>query len=144
MIYEAKGKLELSTLGHLQTLDSLSTGYCDLKDVSRLTNLRKLRIRVSSSLQNLEEILKFTGNTLNRIGSLIVFVDNNSGEEQAMQIVSSCRGIYKLRLEGPIAKLPKELHNYPNLTKLQLIECGLDKDQMGILEKLPNLTTLHL
>ncbi|PQQ00848.1 putative disease resistance protein [Prunus yedoensis var. nudiflora] len=144
MMYRANGKLELSTLGHLQTLDSLSTGYCDLKDVGRLTNLRKLRIRVTSSLQNLEEILKSTGSTLNRIRSLIVCVDNNSGEEQAMQIVSSCWGIYKLRLEGPIAELPKELHNYPNLTKLQLIECGLKEDQMGILEKLPNLTTLSL
>ncbi|PQQ16246.1 putative disease resistance protein [Prunus yedoensis var. nudiflora] len=61
-----------------------------------------------------------------------------------MQIVSSCRRIYKLRLEGPIAELPKELHTYPNLTKLQLIECGLKEDQMGILEKLPNLTILML
>ncbi|PQM38876.1 putative disease resistance RPP8-like protein 2 [Prunus yedoensis var. nudiflora] len=68
----------------------------------------------------------------------------NSGEEQAMQIVSSCRGIYKLTLEGLIAELPKELHNYPNLTKLQLHKCGLKEDQMGILEKLPNLTILKL
>ncbi|CAL8990101.1 unnamed protein product [Prunus brigantina] len=142
--YIAKGKLELSTLGHLQTLDSLSTGYCDLKDVGRLTNLRKLKIRVSSSLQNLEEILKSTGNTLNRIRSLIVKNDTNNGEEQAMQIVSSCRGIYKLKLTGPIAELPKELHNYPNLTKLVLWSCGLKEDQMGILEKLPNLTNLKL
>ncbi|PQQ16248.1 putative disease resistance protein [Prunus yedoensis var. nudiflora] len=110
----------------------------------RLTNLRKLKIRLSSSLQNLEEILKSTGSTLNRIRSLIVFVDNNSGEGQAMQIVSSCRSIYKLRLDGPIAELPKELHNYPNLTKLQLWQCGLKEDQMGILETLPNLTTLCL
>ncbi|CAL2225435.1 unnamed protein product [Prunus armeniaca] len=68
----------------------------------------------------------------------------NSGEEQAVEIVSSCRGIYKLRLDGSIAELPKELHNYPNLTKLQLYNCGLKEDQMGILEKLPNLTTLCL
>ncbi|PQP92197.1 putative disease resistance protein [Prunus yedoensis var. nudiflora] len=142
--YTVKGTLELSTLGHLQTLYNFSSEYCDLKDFGRLTNLRKLRIRVSRSLQNLEEILKSTGSTLNRIRSLIVFVDNNGGEEQAMQIVSSCRGIYKLALEGPIAELPKELHNYPNLTKLQLINCGFKEDQMGILEKLPNLTTLHL
>ncbi|XP_021828984.1 probable disease resistance RPP8-like protein 2 [Prunus avium] len=142
--YRAKGKLELSTLGHLQTLYNLSSEYCDLKDVGRLTNLRKLRIRVSSSLQNLEEILKSTSRTLNRIRSLIVFVENNSGEEQAMQIVSSCRGIYKLTLVGPIAELPKELHNYPNLTKLRLWECGLKEDQMGMLEKLPNLTSLSL
>ncbi|CAL8990156.1 unnamed protein product [Prunus brigantina] len=142
--YIAKGTLELSTLGHLQTLYNLSSEYCDLKDVGRLTNLRKLRIRVSRSLQNLEEILKSTGNTLNRIRSLIMFMENNSGEEQARQIVSSCQGIYKLTLLGKIAELPKELHNYPNLTKLTLFDSGLKEDQMGILEKLPNLTILML
>ncbi|PQQ00864.1 putative disease resistance protein [Prunus yedoensis var. nudiflora] len=145
--YTVKGTLELSTLGHLQTLYNLSSEYCDLKDVGRLTNLRKLRVRVSSSLQNLEEILKSTGSTLNRIRSLIVYnsyYERNSVEEQAMQIVSSCRGIYKLRLDVSIADLPKELHNYPNLTKLQLWECGLKEDQMGIVEKLPNLKILKL
>ncbi|XP_020410057.1 putative inactive disease susceptibility protein LOV1 isoform X3 [Prunus persica] len=142
--YRAKGKVELSTLGHLQTLHNLSSEYCDLKDVGRLTNLRKLKIRVLGSLQNLEEILKSTSSTLNRIRSLIVKNDTNSGEEQAMQIVSSCPGIYKLTLDGPIAELPKELHNYPNLTKLVLWSCGLKEDQMGILEKLPNLTNLKL
>ncbi|CAL8075613.1 unnamed protein product [Prunus armeniaca] len=142
--YRVNGKLELSTLGHLQTLHNLSSEYCDLKDVGRLTNLRKLRITLSSSLQNLEEILKSTGSTLNRIRSLMVKNNMNSGEEQAMQIVLSCRGIYKLMLEGPIAELSKELHNYPNLTKLVLWRCGLKEDQMGILEKLPNLTILEL
>ncbi|PQP92206.1 putative disease resistance protein [Prunus yedoensis var. nudiflora] len=140
----AKGNLELSTLGHLQTLYNISSEYCDLEDVGRLTNLRKLKIRVSSSLQNLEEILKSTGSTLNRIRSLSVNYEMNNGEELAMQIVSSCQGIYKLTLEGPIAELPNELHNYPNLTKLQLWRCGLKEDQMGILEKLPNLTILML
>ncbi|BBG92555.1 Disease resistance protein CC-NBS-LRR class family [Prunus dulcis] len=130
--YRAKGKLELSTLGHLQTLYYFSSKYCVLKDVGRLTNLRKLRIGLSSSLQNLEEILKSSGSMLNRIRSLFVDVYNNSCEEQAMQIVSSCR------------ELPKELHNYPNLTKLELWRCGLKEDQMGILEKLPNLTILKL
>ncbi|CAL2225437.1 unnamed protein product [Prunus armeniaca] len=94
--YGAKGRLELSTLGHLQTLDYLSSEYCDLKDVGRLTNLRKLSIRMSSSLQNLEEILKSIGSMMNRIRSLLVLVDNNSCGEQAIQIVSSCRHIYKL------------------------------------------------
>ncbi|CAL8075785.1 unnamed protein product [Prunus armeniaca] len=144
--YRAKGKLELSTLGHLQTLYNISSEYCDLKHVGRLTNLRKLKIILSSSLQNLEEILKSTGSTLNRIRSLIFWNNSgtNSSAEQAMQIVSSCRGIYKLTLYGPIAELPEEPHNYPNLTKLVLWNCGLKEDQMGILEKLPNLTNLKL
>ncbi|PQQ04744.1 putative disease resistance protein [Prunus yedoensis var. nudiflora] len=112
-----------------ETLDVLSTEYCDLKDVAGLTNLRKLNIKLASSVENLEEILKSAG---------------SSYEEQVRQIVSSCRHIYKLKLFGPTAELPKELHNYPNLAKLQLRRYGLKEDQTGILEKIPNLTTLRL
>ncbi|BBG92527.1 Disease resistance protein CC-NBS-LRR class family [Prunus dulcis] len=145
----ASGNLKLSTLGHLQTLDFLSSEYCDLNDVAGLTNLLKLQIRLSLPLENLEEILKSVGSTLNRIQSLLVYngyysVRNTSYEEQGNQIVSSCRHIYKLKLDGPTAELPKELHSYPNLTKLELCSCSLKDDQMGILENLPNLTTLLL
>ncbi|XP_020410559.1 putative disease resistance protein At1g50180 [Prunus persica] len=145
----ARGNLKLSTLGHLQTLDVLSTEYCDLKDVAGLTSLRELNIKLANSVENLEEILKFAGSMLNRIRSLFVYIDYNSArkssyEEQVRQIVSSCRHIYKLKLFGPTAELPKELHSYPNLAKSQLRRYGLKEDQMGILEKIPNLTTLRL
>ncbi|KAI5348121.1 hypothetical protein L3X38_001008 [Prunus dulcis] len=114
-----------------------------------ITNLLKLQIRLSIPLENLEQILKSIGNTLNHIWSLLVYngyysVRNTSYEEQGNQIVSSCCRIYKLKLDWPIAELAKELHNYPNHTKLELCSCSLKDDQMGILEKLPNLTTLLL
>ncbi|XP_008224467.1 PREDICTED: putative disease resistance protein At1g50180 [Prunus mume] len=147
MFYRASVELKLSTLGHLQTLDFLSSKYCDLKDVIGLTNIRKLNIRLSSSFENLDEILKSTGSTLNRIRSLFVDIDyarKSSYEEQIRQIVSICPRIYKLKLFGPTPELPKELCNYANLTKLELRSCGLKDDQMGILEKLPHLTTLRL
>ncbi|PQQ18079.1 putative disease resistance protein [Prunus yedoensis var. nudiflora] len=147
MFYRASVELKLSTLGHLQTLDFLSSKYSDLKDVIGLTNIRKLNIRLSSSLGNLEEILKSTGSMLNRIRSLFVDIDyarKSSYEEQIRQIVSICQCIYKLKLFGPTPELPKELCNYANLTKLELRSCGLKDDQMGILEKLPHLTTLRL
>ncbi|ONI26743.1 hypothetical protein PRUPE_1G042900 [Prunus persica] len=94
--YTASGNLKLSTLGHSQTLDFLSSEYCDLNDVVGLTNLLKLQIRLSLLLENLEEILKFVGSTLNRIQSLLLYngyysVTNTSYEEQVNQIVSSCR-----------------------------------------------------
>ncbi|BFG14148.1 hypothetical protein CerSpe_004240 [Prunus speciosa] len=147
MFYRASVALKLSTLGHLQTLDFLSSKYCDLKDVIGLTNIRKLSIRLSSSLDNLEEILKSTGSPLNRIRSLFVDIDyarKSSYEEHIRQLVSIFQRIYKLKLFGPTPELPKELCNYANLTKLELRSCGLKDDQMGILEKLPHLTTLRL
>ncbi|BBG92533.1 NB-ARC domain-containing disease resistance protein, partial [Prunus dulcis] len=145
---------EIGNIIHLRflsvrTLDVLSTEYCDLKDVAGLTSLRKLNIKLANSVENLEEILKSAGSMLNRIRSLFVYIDYNSArkssyEEQVRQIVSSCRHIYKLKLFGPTAELPKELHSYPNLAQLQLRRYGLKEDQMGILEKIPNLTTLRL
>ncbi|PQP95239.1 putative disease resistance protein [Prunus yedoensis var. nudiflora] len=110
--------------------------------LSPLKDFKMLRVLKVDRLHKRE--VELPSSTLNRIQSLIVKNDTNSGEEQAMQIVSSCRGIYKLTLDGPIAELPKELHNYPNLTKLVLWSCGLKEDQMRILEKLPNLTILKL
>ncbi|KAL6292278.1 hypothetical protein ACE6H2_000420 [Prunus campanulata] len=139
-------KLKISTLHNLQTLYPVSSSNCDLNDLTGLTNLRKLSITLSSPLENLEEILKSIGSTLNHIRSLFVYTDLavTGSTEQVTQIVSSCRHIYKLKLEGPTAELPKELHCFPNLTKLTLRRFFLEDDQMGIIEKLPNLTTLRL
>ncbi|XP_061989328.1 probable disease resistance protein RXW24L [Rosa rugosa] len=36
--YTARDKLQLSTLGHLQTLNSVSSRYCDLNDLAKLGN----------------------------------------------------------------------------------------------------------
>ncbi|XP_021807352.1 putative disease resistance protein At1g50180 [Prunus avium] len=81
----ARGNLKLSTLGHLQTLDVLSTEYCDLKDVAGLTNLRKLNIKLASSVENLEEILKSAGSMLNRVRSLFVYIDYNSARKSSYE-----------------------------------------------------------
>ncbi|KAK9931203.1 hypothetical protein M0R45_018490 [Rubus argutus] len=146
--YRASGKLQLYTLGDLQTLNSVSSGCCDLNDVAKLRNLRKLRIRLESRpWKNLEKILEAAGSVLNGIRSLWLWnnVRMESGAEEVMQqIVARCGQIYTLTLYGPTLELPKEFHSYSNLTKLVLINCGLKDDQMAKLEKLPNLKSLGL
>ncbi|XP_024186581.2 probable disease resistance RPP8-like protein 2 [Rosa chinensis] len=144
--YRARGKLQLSALGDLQTLNYVSSRYCDLNDLAKLGNLRKLRIRLSSSQsKNLEKILDAAGCVLNGIRSLrlVNHVGMKSGAEVS-QIVARCSQIYKLKLWGPTLELPKEFHSYSNLTKLLLSDCALKDDQMAILEKLPNLKSLDL
>ncbi|PRQ36694.1 putative P-loop containing nucleoside triphosphate hydrolase, leucine-rich repeat domain, L [Rosa chinensis] len=145
--YWARGKLQLSTLGDLLTLNSVSNGYCDWNDLAKLGNLRKLRIRLSSSQsKNLEKILDAAGCVLNGIRSLRLHneVGVESGAEVS-QIVARCGQIYKLALTGPTLELPKELfHSHSNLTKLLLSSCALKDDQMAVLEKLPNLKSLDL
>ncbi|KAM5553244.1 hypothetical protein ABKV19_025463 [Rosa sericea] len=144
--YRARGKLQLSTLGDLQTLDSISSRYCDLNDLAKLGNLRKLSIMLSSSpSKNLEKILEAAGSVLNGIRSLRL--DNDVGMKsgaEGSQIVARCSQIYKLELWGPTLELPKEFHSYSNLTKLLLSRCALKDDQMAVLEKLPNLKSLQL
>ncbi|KAK9931158.1 hypothetical protein M0R45_018450 [Rubus argutus] len=144
--YRASGKLQLYTLGDLQTLNSVSSECCDLNDVAKLRNLRKLRIRLESrSWKNLEKILEDAGSVLNGIRSLWLWNKMESGAEEVMQqIVAMCGQIYKLTLVGPTLELPKEFHSYSNLTRLILYKCGLKDDQMAKLEKLPNLKILDL
>ncbi|XP_061991265.1 putative disease resistance protein At1g50180 [Rosa rugosa] len=138
-------KLRLSTLRNLQTLDYVSSLCSDLTDLSELRNLRKLGIRVTTSLEKLEEILKSISSTLDGIRSLYVFswLGTNSGTE-VTQIVLSCRHIYKLVLNGRTVELPNDRHDFPNLTKITLVHCDLKDNQMAVLEKLPNLKTLCL
>ncbi|ONI29854.1 hypothetical protein PRUPE_1G217800 [Prunus persica] len=143
--YTARGKkLRLSTLHDLQTLHHVSSLCCDLNDLTQLTSLRKLVIRVTSPLKNLEETLKSISSTLDRIQSLYVLNlrEIHSGTEVA-QIVLSCRHIYKLHLNGRTVELP-DLQHFPNLTKLTLCRCDLKANQMAVLEKQPNLKTLRL
>ncbi|PRQ36686.1 putative P-loop containing nucleoside triphosphate hydrolase, leucine-rich repeat domain, L [Rosa chinensis] len=144
--YRARGILQLSTLGDLQTLNSVSSRYCDLNDLAKLGYLRKLTIRLSSSQsKNLEKILDAAGSVLNGIRSL--WLENDVGMEsgaEVSQIVARCGQIYKLELWGPTLELPKEFHSYSNLTKLLLWNCALKDDQMAVLEKLPNLKSLRL
>ncbi|KAL6133609.1 hypothetical protein ACLB2K_065843 [Fragaria x ananassa] len=131
--YKASGKLQLSALCNLQTLYSVSSSSCDLNDLAGISSLRKLRIILSSPFNYMENLLETAGSTLN--------FESNGCPEQVTQIVAMCRQLYKLTLIGPTLELPKELQ-YTSLTKVLLSQCCLKDDQMAILEKLQNLTTL--
>ncbi|KAL6190656.1 hypothetical protein ACLB2K_037050 [Fragaria x ananassa] len=145
LYWTAEPKLRLSTLHNLQTLNHVSSLCSDLNDLSQLRNLRKLGIRVTSSLENLEETLESLSNILNGIRSLFLhnLLGDDSGTE-VTQILSCCRNMYKLNLNGRTVELPNYLHDYPNLTKITLVRCDLKDNQMALLEKLPNLKTLGL
>ncbi|KAM5553229.1 hypothetical protein ABKV19_025454 [Rosa sericea] len=139
--YSARGKLQLPTLGDLQTLDTISSRYFDLNDLAKLGNLKELGITLSSSpSKNLEKILEAAGSVLNGIRSLCLVNDAGmEGGAEVSQIIARCGQIYKLKLYEPTLELPKELHSYSNLTKLRLYGCALKEDQMAVPEKLPNL-----
>ncbi|XVF78605.1 hypothetical protein PTKIN_Ptkin14bG0148000 [Pterospermum kingtungense] len=53
--WDSKEKLKLDTLKNLQTLVNFDTKYCNLKDLSKLTNLRVLEIRWHFNIEDFEE-----------------------------------------------------------------------------------------
>ncbi|CAN6569994.1 unnamed protein product [Malus baccata var. baccata] len=138
-------ELRLAPLRNLQTLQYVSTRYSDLNELADLISLRKLFIDVyECDLRNLEKIFKSTSLKFNRLQSLSVRNLRVQDSRVISMIVSSCRQICKLCLQGLTTELPNDLQYYPNLIKLSLIETDLKEDQITILERLQNLRVLHL
>ncbi|KAM1189816.1 hypothetical protein ACFX2J_025446 [Malus domestica] len=138
-------KLRLAPLRNLQTLQYVSTRYSDLNELADLISLRKLFIDVyECDLRNLEKIFKSTSLKFNHLQSLSVRNLRVQDSRVISMIVSSCRQICKLCLQGLTTELPNDLQYYPNLIKLSLIETDLKEDQITILERLKNLRVLHL
>ncbi|KAK9286197.1 hypothetical protein L1049_014581 [Liquidambar formosana] len=141
----SRGKLRLGNLRELQTLDFFRTSDCDIKDLTKFTNLKKLGIKLES-FEEFVEVLRSSRVTFNSLCSLNCLFNFSNVEETDLRILLwGCPHLYKLYLNGgTIVKLP-EYHHFPqNLTKLTLVSSGLEEDPMPTLEKLPNLSILRL
>ncbi|RXI04225.1 hypothetical protein DVH24_038499 [Malus domestica] len=136
-----KRVLPLATLGNLQTLVNASNYDCRLSDLAGLTNLRKMSIVIvppEDEMNNVDsETIQF-----NRLQSLSL--ESSTEVEVSVRILLSCRNIYKLELAGPIAELPKDLLEYPNLTQIKLYGTSRMDEHIKILEQLPHLKFLWL
>ncbi|KAM5554476.1 putative disease resistance protein [Rosa sericea] len=137
------GKLSFARLCNLQTLVNVRIEKCDLNGLVQLSNLKKLSIRASESseLEKLKDMLISRNRTYKHLRSLSLQAGQVGDGDIPSDIVLRCPHLYKLRLEGKMTALPKEL---PNLTKLTLVKTRLKGDQIEILEKLPNLRVLYL
>ena len=133
-----KGVLPLANLGNLQTLVNVSNNDCDLSDLAGLANLRKMSIVIVSAMN----IVDSETIQSNRLQSLSL--ESLTESEVSVRILRSCRNIYKLKLQGPIAELPEDLLDYPNLTKIRLYRTSRMNEHIKILEQLPHLKFLWL
>lgn len=130
--------------------------------VDNLTNLETLKSIVVEDqmvfkpmdLINLRELwVKFQPNgnkvTLDSIGRLrnlqsLDLTTLGRFEIPSLQPLSHCQNLFQLRLRLHW-KPPTEVHQFPpNLKYLYIGARGLSEDPMPVLEKLPNLTILHL
>ncbi|KAL6143361.1 hypothetical protein ACLB2K_054056 [Fragaria x ananassa] len=142
-------KLSFAKLCNLQTLVNVGIENCNLNDLVRLPNLKKLGIVASrsSQLEKLKEMLVSESITYEHLRSLSLTERPFSTEEDIhipIDIVLRCPHLYKLRLEGKMSELPEQLRGYPDLTKITLYKTELKGDMIEILEKLPKLRVLYL
>ncbi|XP_059310320.1 disease resistance protein RPP13-like [Lycium ferocissimum] len=129
----------LKHINKLTSLQVLQSIRCDQwKDVDPvdLVNVRELSmyyIKKSYSLNNIS--------SLQNLSNLELWCDESL---PALEFLSSCQKLQKLRLEGRIEKLPPS-NPFPNsITMMILSSSYLMEDPMPILGMLPNLRYLEL
>ncbi|KAM0995240.1 hypothetical protein ACFX19_010792 [Malus domestica] len=141
----AVDKLQLGNLINLQTLVNFPANKCDVEDLRKLTNLRKLVLNDPKHFKSLVKIFSPQSRTLSCLESLSLTSETLSFPDEVVdvrQLILSCRRVQKLHVEGRIEKLP-EYHLFPpNLAKLTLWGSNLEEDPMPTLERLPNLRIL--
>ncbi|RVW82968.1 putative disease resistance RPP8-like protein 2 [Vitis vinifera] len=137
-------KVQWDSLRNLETLKNFNAKQWAVKDLAHLAKLRKLKINNVKSFKELGVILKPSCPISNNLHSLVLDDVSSKIEETDLRQLSVCQHLYKLFLGGEINSLPGHHHFPPNLIKLTLWESHLKQDPVTILEKLLNLTTLHL
>lgn len=138
--------LQLENLINLQTLVNFPASKCDVKDLLKLKNLRKLVLNDPRHFQKFSESFSPPNKRLDRLQSLSLRTDMLSFPDNVVDVeklVLGCPSLRKLQIEGRIETLPEASLFPPQLSKLTLWGCRLVDDPMVTLEKLPNLKFLN-
>ncbi|XP_028072187.1 probable disease resistance protein At1g58602 [Camellia sinensis] len=142
------GKLRLDGLSKLETLENFDARECDVRCLSKLTNLRKFSGEVAPKdlVVMLKSPILNNSNRLLQYSSFSIRGDFRTEEEQSLlRQLLGCHHLRKLELQGSLNPVKKLADQFPpNLTKLWLRHTELEEDPMPTLEKFPNLRTLCL
>ncbi|CAL5434949.1 unnamed protein product [Camellia sinensis] len=138
-------KLRFDGLSKLETLKNFNAKDCDVRCLSKLTNLRKFSGDVAPKdlVVMLKSPILNNSNCLLQYSSFEINGDFRTGEEQSLlRQLLGCHHLRQLILLGSLNlnKFPDQFP--PNLTLLILGQTKLEEDPMPTLEKLPNLRTL--
>ncbi|KAK8527818.1 hypothetical protein V6N12_055017 [Hibiscus sabdariffa] len=145
---DEKTKLKLHTLRNLQTLVNFNTKNCFATHLSKLTNLRKLKLFGPFNMEDFKEILDknqpiITSQYLQSLSIWSRF-EGMIDPELLGHLLSSCVNLCELTLEGEMKKLPESHHFPSSIAYIRFQYCKLEEDPMPTLEKLPSLRILEL
>lgn len=152
-------KLRFDGLSKLETLENFNTSSCEVKDLAKLTNLRKLTVCVLYSREDVREMMKYFQAIAPSLSSssdsstpclLNLFLDISYCDLQydahTLRQLFYSPNLYSLSIEGKIPELVLHIHidhlSSSRITILTLLQSELDDDPMPVLGKLPALRKL--
>ncbi|KAF7820490.1 putative disease resistance protein [Senna tora] len=137
--------LQLENLVNLQTLVNFPANKCDVRDLLKLSKLRKLVLNDPRCFQEFSEIFSPQNDKLEYLQSLSLKTEMFAFPKMVIELENlmlGCPSLHKLHIEGRIERLPEVPLFPPHLAKLTLWGSRLLEDPMVMLEKLPNLKFL--
>ncbi|GMP77486.1 hypothetical protein CsSME_00033752 [Camellia sinensis var. sinensis] len=145
-----EGKLRVDSLRNLETLQNLFSEKVNVRDLFKLTNLRRLgEVSVRGKLEDLTMVNNYILNSNQRLQHTSIRIHCDLRSEDGLSLLRQLLGcvcLVQLKIHGNIGKLPQYEHQLlcPSLTSLSLVGSELKEDPMATLEKLPNLRILDL
>ncbi|KAJ0080750.1 hypothetical protein Patl1_09584 [Pistacia atlantica] len=133
---------EIKNLKKLRYLVAyISVNFKELKELSKLRNLRKLGIRVTNG--NEKDPYACIGN----LEKLVCLSIQGTSREEILDIESMTSpppGLERLHLKGNMKKLPDWILKLDHIERISLELSGLTDDPLRVLKDLPNLLDLML
>ncbi|XVF45447.1 hypothetical protein PTKIN_Ptkin02bG0207100 [Pterospermum kingtungense] len=142
---DKRTKLKLGNLINLQTLVNFNTKNCYLGDLSRMKNLKELRICTPFKAEDFREDLNMNPLiTSKHLQSLCVDSDERTDPRHLTYLLIGCVNVYELAIREDINKLPNLEQISQSIDRMCLVGSKLDEDPMPTLERLPKLRILEL
>ncbi|XP_074358102.1 putative disease resistance protein At1g59620 [Apium graveolens] len=161
-------KLRFNGLSKLETLENFNINWCEVKDLPKLSGLRRLTLKADGGYDDVKEMLKYlsdlalSSNSSIRCMSLDMQISADPGFRNDPDMIRQlfCNqkfSLQELQMDGKLPELSEIFeeqrqqlnHNHIDvslirITKLRLRRSCLEEDPMRVLEKIPTLRELRL
>ncbi|XP_074357055.1 putative disease resistance RPP8-like protein 4 isoform X1 [Apium graveolens] len=161
-------KLRFNGLSKLETLENFDTAWCEVKDLLKLSGLRRLKLKAKGGYDDLKEMFNYlsdlalSSNSSIRCMSLVMWIVGGetglrNDPDMIRQLFCNQKfSLQELEMNGKLPELSEIFAEQQQLnddhidvsliriTKLCLLESCLEEDPMRVLEKIPTLRELKL